>query len=393
MASKNKIYYNAGAITNIEKLAKSLSFPESFLLKVSKNPNIFYTFFTKMVKNKQRNLADPHPALKILHKRIISRIFANLEFPPYLHGGIKTDDPRDFITNASTHAGAETTITLDIESFFPSITSEQVSHAFENLFNFSPEVSKILTGIVTLNGVIPQGAPTSSYIANFIMWEKECKLVAQLNGQGFLYTRLIDDMAISSNKRISEKNITSITNKVAAMLKNFDYKLHSKKKNIFSKSNPEKLMLVTGLWLNRGSPKILKERRIEISNEVIAVRKLALKPAMVFDKKYHEAHSSALGKVALLKRLKHARAERLQKLLKEVEPQFDEETCDKLSKLIKKFTKNDNKKNVRLSYLKQFYKFQYMVSIIKRTDPGLSQQLQSLLNERRPSKTMKDFHA
>ena len=152
-------------------------------------------------------------------------------------------------------------------------------------------------------------------------------------------------------------------------------------------------MLVTGLWLNRGSPKILKERRIEISNEVIRVRKLALNPAMIFDKKYHEIHSSALGKVALLKRLKHARAERLQKILKSVEPQFDEETCDKLSNLIKKFTKTDNKKNIRLSYLKQFYKFQYMVSIIKRTDPGLSQELQGLLNDRRPSKTMKDFHA
>lgn len=392
MGSKNKIYYNADPISSISSLAKSLSFAEGFLLRVAKEPAAFYTIFSKKVKEKERTLAEPHPALKVLQKRIISRIFVHLEFPPYLHGGIKTDDPRDFITNASAHAKAETAITLDIQRFFPSITSAQVEYAFQKLFKFPLEVSSLLTKIVTLNGEIPQGAPTSSYIANLVMWEKECKLVAQLNGRGFIYTRLIDDMTISSPKKISEKDVTRIIGEVAAMLTNYDYKLHPDKKNVFSRSNPEKLMLITGLWMNRGSPKLLKDRRIQISKEVIGVRKMANEPGMLSHKDYHSKHASAFGRVVLLQRLGHARSKRLQEILDSVQPIFDGESCSKLAGSIKRFSMKSSDRE-KLGYLRQFYKFQHMVSIVKRTDPNLAKELQSSLNKKRPTKTIRDLYA
>jgi hypothetical protein len=392
MASCNKIFYDAGPIGSVASLAKTLSFTESFLLNVAGNPAAFYTVFSKKIKEKERTLADPHPALKVLHQRIISRIFTHLEFPPYLHGGIRTDDPRDFITNASAHTKAETAITLDIQRFFPSIRPAQVNYVFKNLFKFSPEVANVLTGVVTLNDEIPQGAPTSSYIANLVMWEEECKLVARLNGKGFSYTRLIDDMTISSPKKIVEKDITRVVDDVAGMLAKFGYKLHPKKKNIYSRSDPEKLMLITGVWMNRGSPKLLKERRLEISKEVIGVRKIADEPGMLYDEKYHAKHASALGKVVLLQRLGHARSKRLRDLLNNVQPMFDSATCTKIETLIKRFTlKTANKE--KIGYIRQFYKFQHMVSIIKRTDPPLAKKLQATLNKKRPTKTMRDLYA
>jgi hypothetical protein len=392
MGSKNKIFYNASPINSVESLARSLSFSEAFLVRIAKNSKNFYTVFSKKVKGKERNLAEPLPALKILQKRIISRIFCHLEFPPYLHGGIKTDDPRDFISNASAHSKAETAITLDIQSFFPSITAEQVEYAFVNLFKFPEDVAKLLAGIVTLEDKIPQGAPTSSYIANFIMWEKECKVVAKFTGRNLTYTRLIDDMTISSLKRIPEKEVTRITNEVAGMLSNYNYTLHPKKKNVFSRSNPEKLMLITGLWINRGSPKLLRERRMAISKEVIEIRKQAIIPDMIFDNTYHIKHASAYGRVILLQRLGHSRSERLKKILDSVQPIFNDETCIKLTRLISRFGERKAPKEEH-GYLKQFYKYQHLVAIIKRTNVDLAGDLQAILNKVRPKTTMRDLHA
>lgn len=387
----HKIYYSASPIASIEKLAKTLNFTEAFIKKVAQNPKDFYTTFQKNVKGKERTLAEPHPALKTLQKRIITRIFCHIEFPSYLHGGIKTEGGRDFVSNASSHSKSQSAIALDIKSFFPSITTKHVERVFSDLFHFPPEVSSTLAQIATLDDSIPQGAPTSSYIANLVMWEKEYRLVAKLEGQGLIYTRLIDDMTISSIKRIPEKQVTKIINDVASMLTYYSFCLHPDKKKIYSRSNPQELMLITGLWLNRGSPRMLKEKRAEIAREVAVVEQQAKSSDAVFDAGYHQIHATSSGKVALLKRLGHSRADRLRKILKENEPKFSEEDCHKIKILVDKFCAK-KMDDTKLGYLKNFYKFQHNIAIIKRTDPVLAKQLQSRLNKKRPTTTIKDIY-
>lgn len=387
----HKIFYSAKPIGSIAKLATALGFTESFLRRVSGRTADYYTEFVKPVKGKDRELSEPKPHLKTLQKRINTRIFSHIKFPAYLHGGIKAIDPRDFVSNASQHCKSETAITLDIKGFFPSITTAQVENVFRNLLNFPNEVSALLASIVTLNGSLPQGAPTSSYISNLVMWEKECRLVSRFEGRGLIYTRLIDDMTISSKSRIPEKLVTKIIEDVAGMLQYYNYTLHPKKKNIFSKYDPEHLMLITGLWLNRGSPKLLKEKRAEISHGVIAAMHMASDPDMIFNPKYHAVHATCSGKVALLQRLGHTRAIRLRNILNSIEPQFSPEYCHRISVVVRKFCAKGRVKD-DLGSLKIFYGFQHKVSIIKRTDPILAKKLQLYLNAVRPQATMRELN-
>lgn len=387
----HKIFYSAKPIGSIAKLATALDFTEGFLRRVSTHTADYYTEFVKPVKGKDRELCEPKPNLKNLQKRINTRIFSHIKFPLYLHGGIKTTDPRDFVSNASQHCKSETAIALDIKGFFPSITTAQVHNVFKNLLNFPDDVSALLANIVTLNGSLPQGAPTSSYISNLVMWEKEFRLVSKLEGRGLIYTRLIDDMTISSKSRIPEKLVTKIIEDVAGMLKHYDYTLHPEKKKIFSKSDPKHLMLITGLWLNRGAPKILKEKREEISQGVIEAMRMASKPNTLFDPEYHAVHATCSGKVALLQRLGHTRAMRLRNMLNSVQPQFSPEYCHKISVLVRKFCAKGKVKS-DLGNLKIFYNFQYKVSIVKRTDPILAKKLQTSLNSIRPQATMRELN-
>ena len=388
----HKIHYSAAPIGSIENLAKALDFTPLFLRKVAADPTKFYTIFQKTVKQKQRTLCEPLPVLKILQKRIISRIFCHIEFPNYLHGGIKTEEGRDFVSNASAHAKCETALTLDIRNFFPSITIEHVEHVFKNLFNFPPDVSILLAKITTLKGAVPQGAPTSSYIANLVMWEKEYKLVAKLQGRGLIYSRLIDDMTISSVKRIPEKIVTRVVDEVASMLATYSFSLHPEKKNIFSRSDPKNLMMITGLWMNRGDPRLLKQKRGEIAQNVATVEQQAKQVNAVYDMRYHKIHSAASGRVALLQRLGHSRALRLRKILQKNEPKFDVDECNKIKILVKKFCAK-KMDSTKLNFLENFYRYQYKISIVKRTDPKLAKELQVMLNKKRPKTTMRDLYA
>jgi hypothetical protein len=390
MAALHKIHYVGSPIGSIKALAKTLSCPEVRLLKISANTINFYTVFEKQVKNKLRELSEPNPEFKILQKKIIARIFCHIKFPHYLHGGIKAEDARDFFSNANAHSGAETAIAVDIRNFFPSIKIAQVEDVFLQTFKFPPDVSKILAQLVTLNGIVPQGAPTSSYISNLVMSEKEYRVVSKFESQGLVYTRLIDDVTVSSKKVITSNGVTKIIDDIAKMLSYYDFELHADKTKIYSRSNPQKLMLITGLWLNRGTPKIEKKRRIEISKSVVDVLKLSFAKDGTTSVKYHEAYNSVSGKVALLQRMKHSRALRLRKLLDEVQPTYDSAEIAKIKKLVSRI--KVTKSNQAIGYLKKFYKLRHAVSIVKRTDPAAAKILRNQLSKCKPNITYKEIY-
>lgn len=389
MARDHKIFYDAPPIGSVSVLAKMLDLSEPRITKIANAGEDYYIVFTKSVKGKTRELAEPKPDLKILQKRIISRIFCNLRFPRYLHGGIKASTPRDFLSNAKEHAGAETAITLDIKSYYPSITYEQVFHSFQHLFDFPVCVATILTKLTTLNGSLPQGSPTSSYIANFVIWEREYKLAAKLEHQGYVYSRLIDDITVSSSKPISPEKSTRIVTEIIGMLKSYNFVAHPDKTNVYSRSNPEKLMVVTGLWLNRGAPRLAASKRNQISKEAADIVTAAGTDRT--SEKFHENYARTSGKVALLQRLKHVEASRLRVLLDNVTPIYDDVQVLKVRKLVEMFCKK-SPNHSNLGYLKRFYKMQYYTSIIRKTHPKLATTLQALLNKRRPKTIMRELN-
>jgi len=88
---------------------------------------------------------------------------------------------------------------LDIADFFPSCSANNVAWFFSKVMKCEPDVVKLLIGITTLNGSLPQGSPCSpilAYYSNLQMWDDIKKLVDQHNCILSIYA---DDITISGS--------------------------------------------------------------------------------------------------------------------------------------------------------------------------------------------------
>ena len=109
---------------------------------------------------------------------------------------------RSFLTNAQAHFGAMHVLNMDVRDFFPSIGEVLVKNVFE-LLGYSTDVSVGLAILTTKDGALPQGAPTSSMIANLVLRKFDADVSAFAKDTGLNYTRYADDLTFSSSTRIS----------------------------------------------------------------------------------------------------------------------------------------------------------------------------------------------
>lgn len=234
----DKPYYPFRPISSIAILAKTLGIHEKMLLNLANKVDDSYTEFLINVKGKDRTVYEPKHDLKKLQKRINHRIFEKVQYPVYLQGGIKDpSNKRDYVENAKIHCERDPNIiiSIDIKSFYDNIKSDYVFNVYKIFFNFPDEVSEILTKLTTFKNKVPQGACTSSYLANLIFFNTEYSLVSKFRSTGICYTRLLDDVTLSSNKFLSEEKISSSIKDVVAMFRKYKLKHNNKKTSWVSK--------------------------------------------------------------------------------------------------------------------------------------------------------------
>ena len=87
---------------------------------------------------------------------------------------------KSYRTNAALHAGAKIVICEDVEGFFPSTSAARVYDIWRYFFGCTDTVGELLTKLTTKEGALPQGAITSSYLANLAFWRDEPMLHASL---------------------------------------------------------------------------------------------------------------------------------------------------------------------------------------------------------------------
>lgn len=206
--------YKHRAIRSIQTIASRLSMQPQQLIDLANSANKYYRPNKPKIKPNGGGIRQTYCVLgklEVVQNRILERIFRNVIFPDYLQGGIKDIlNPRDYIKNASMHVTKAVIIKEDIANFFPSIRETYVLKIWKYFFHFSDEVSQILTKLTTFNGFVPQGASTSPYIANLIFWDTEPQLEEALTAKGFTYSRLVDDITVSSSKQISGKDCLAL---------------------------------------------------------------------------------------------------------------------------------------------------------------------------------------
>jgi len=270
--SSNSPSYPHNPIGSVEALAKLLGSSQENLEQIADKSDKLYREVPEKKKDGTPRLTyDAFPALKVIQKSIVTKLLRKVNFPHYLHGGIRDKEfPRDQLSNASVHTRSTVLVLDDVADFFPSISSEHIFKMWCRLFNFPYSVSNILTKLTDKNGELPQGASTSSYIANLIFWDLEPTLVGELQSLGFNYTRFIDDITLSSRKKQSNESIGTARSLVYTMLSKKNCRPKRSKSKFLKKGQS---LNVTGLIVNGKNPAIDKEERRRIR---AAVRQLEL---------------------------------------------------------------------------------------------------------------------
>ena len=293
----NSLKYPHKPISSLASLAALLSIPQKQLLEVSKSPSCFYKLSNDPVlfKNGER-VRDAYSVqipLKKIQTQIKVRILEKVRFPDYLQGGIKG---RDYINNAKLHCGAKILITEDVKNFFPTVDSEIVRKMWQFFFKFTPEIANLLTKLTTYEGFVPQGAETSSHIANIIFWDLEPKLAETLKLRGLTYSRFIDDTNVSSKSRVSPSEVRKIKSEIYSMFRKKGLERNAKKSKIMTKN---KAMIVNGLPINSGKPTISKKKRAEIRSLIHNLENQMVDDGFLS----RNAYESILGKVSNCQRL------------------------------------------------------------------------------------------
>lgn len=247
-------------IRNIASLARALKTSESELQAVASVANKSYRVVPPPIGT-TREIFNASPRLKVIHQKIKDEILQKVYFPGYLTGSIKG---RDYVTNAKIHTNKKIMICEDVKKFFPSVTAEKVYDVWLSFFGFSVEVAQLLTQLTTKDESLPQGAIPSSYLANLVLWRDEPLLHAKFASRGIEYSRYVDDMAMSANRNLDEKELSQIIADVYGMLRRNGLSAGRKKHEIFTASKP---MIATKLIVNR-KPSLSHKKRSNVRTQV-----------------------------------------------------------------------------------------------------------------------------
>lgn len=151
----------------------------------------------------ERQIHAVHGQLKYLQRKLLQELQHQETFSPtqYSHGFVPE---RNILTNANIHVKKKLLIKVDIENFFPSIKYYRIKRMFQAYpFRFGEEAADALASLVCLEdngGALPQGAPTSPYVANMVARTLDFKLAGLAMEYQCEFSRYADDITFSTNK-------------------------------------------------------------------------------------------------------------------------------------------------------------------------------------------------
>jgi RNA-directed DNA polymerase len=116
---------------------------------------------------------------------------------PNAHGFI---EQRSVATNAADHAGKRWVLNVDLEGFFPTINFGRIRGLFlKPPFEMGPAAAAVCAQIVTYRNGLPQGAPTSPVLSNYIASSLDRRLLRLARQHKLAYSRYADDITFSTD--------------------------------------------------------------------------------------------------------------------------------------------------------------------------------------------------
>lgn len=107
-------------------------------------------------------------------------------------------DGSSIVTNARAHCRKKYVFNIDLENFFGTISFARVrGMLIAKPYSLTAETATVIAHLATINGALPQGAPSSPILSNMICASLDRDLYSLAKSYRAVYTRYADDITLS----------------------------------------------------------------------------------------------------------------------------------------------------------------------------------------------------
>jgi len=188
-----------------------------------------------------RGIQNPDKRLKAVQRLILTCILESV--PAGAHIGAYIPG-RSCMDTARQHVGQGVIVSMDIKDFFPSVKRSMIRIFIKSL-GYNHLVSSLLAELMTYRNFVPQGAPTSGLIANFVADQRfDQKILEDLRklDPRWRYTRYSDDVDVSHPEDQSRENIQAVINLVRGHMQTAGFLLNDKKTKVEPRWRRQKVL-------------------------------------------------------------------------------------------------------------------------------------------------------
>ena len=384
---------STGSVSSIENLCEALSLSiEDIYGALSLSDDEKYTVTeTPKSDGGVRVVHNPHFLLRKIQRRINKRIFSRLsiiQWPDHLFGSVPNQREqdtqkivnKDYVSCAAKHCGAKSLLKVDVKDFFDNIHKDVVMDIYTNFMYFDREVSELLTEICCFKSHVVQGALTSSYLASLCLYDVEGAVVERLMKKGLVYTRLVDDITVSS--KISNYDFSYALDIIKVMLTSKDLPLNlAKTRSIYVSTEP---LTVHGLRVAFNQPRLPSEEVARIRAAVKNIENLASERGYRTTHAYRHDFNRCMGRVNKLTRVGHNRYHSLLARLKEIFPLPSKKDIERATAMLERLSRDCVTKRSTYWYAKRYYKLQERLIVLKRSFPAVTKEIRKSLKGLKP---------
>lgn len=223
---------------------------------INGTPRFYREFTIKKRAGGLRTIHAPYPSLLQCQDWIYKNILIHCVIHDNAHGYIPR---RSIFTNATPHLSCQVLLKMDLKDFFPSIGMGWVINLFSSL-GYSHGVSYALASLCCNEGCLVQGASTSPYLTNILLYGLDDRLAKLAAKNSLNYTRYADDMTFSGGYISS--NFPML---IKSIVEQYGLFVNEKKTRLLINKNKK---IVTGLSVSSTSLRITRDLRRSIKQEV-----------------------------------------------------------------------------------------------------------------------------
>lgn len=200
-------------IKSIEDLAEYLLLSRKAMLYWSHRAGteIAYHEFSipKRSGGEPRPIKVPVGQLNNIQKRLLQLLETGLRPRKVVHGFV---EGKSIVTNARIHASQRYVLNVDLHNFFGTINFGRVRGALiSKPFRVHPKVATLIARFCCYKNALPQGAPTSPILSNYICLRLDAEVMRLARSFGCRYTRYADDLTISTSKNEFPEDLARVT--------------------------------------------------------------------------------------------------------------------------------------------------------------------------------------